>query len=120
MQTRVFSRLKQKVECDTGSDLETIGFRSKNGIYEMSFYGSEEDDYKVIVEDFGCMKNQKWYQLEPTETQIITLQNIINKEADNLYKLKEQKEQEDRITELDAKALEETKSFINANFYRIY
>jgi hypothetical protein len=85
MKTKIFNSLIEKVECDTGKDLETIGFRSKHSNYHLSFYGCADEDYNVLVEDFGCITDNDWKQLEPTKEQITIMQNTINNKVSELH-----------------------------------
>lgn len=80
MKREIFNKLMQNTICDTGLDLETVGFRSKYGVYELSFYVEIENGTNIIIEDFGLLKEGKWQQLEPTKKQINELQEMANKE----------------------------------------
>ena len=66
----VFKGLMGNLKCETGDDVDIIGFISKFKSYEISFAGFMEDGYDVIVEDFGKMSSGKWIQMEPSEYQL--------------------------------------------------
>ena len=72
-----FKGLIENLKCETGTDNQTIGFRSKFNNFEMSFCGHNEDGYDVMVEDFGRMCSGKWVQMEPMAYQIDEMDTII-------------------------------------------
>lgn len=72
-----FAHLLSSAKCDNCT-LECIGFTSKWNNYSISFYASANDNFTVIVEDFGRMVKKAWQQLEPTAEQVQAMQELIN------------------------------------------
>ena len=81
----IFTQLIERAVCDTGEDTSLIGLRSKIGNYELSFYAEDQDDYLLIVEDFGKMIKGKWEQFVPTKNQKLIMRKKITDKADALY-----------------------------------
>ena len=69
----VFDALLDTVECSTGYTLQCVGLTASLQEYTISFYGDWEDDYALVVEDFGKMGLGKWVQCEATEEQLIAM-----------------------------------------------
>lgn len=84
MNNRAFQNLMKKAKCDTGDDIETVGFIAKHLSYECNFFGDAVDDHKVTIDDFGKMYKKKWIQDTPSEEQLNIMQKMINKKRDNL------------------------------------
>ena len=74
MENRIIDHLITNVKPYTGKDLETVGLESKYENYKVSFYGLKENNYKLVVEDFGLSINQKWRQYYPTDMQLELMQ----------------------------------------------
>ena len=74
MENRIIDHLITNVKPYTGKDLETVGLESEYENYKVSFYGLKEDNYKLVVEDFGLSINQKWRQYYPTDMQLELMQ----------------------------------------------
>lgn len=85
MDTIAFNQLISKSICDTGCDLDTIGFVAKHNNYEMNFYCSGDEGYKVCVDDFGKMVKGKWQQFEPSEDQLQEMSKILNAKKEELF-----------------------------------
>lgn len=68
----------------SGFGVEKIVFKGKHFNYEASFYADEEDNYDLIVEDFGRMYKGKWQQLEPSSAQINLMNRMIANEIERL------------------------------------
>lgn len=66
----IFTGLLKNLKCETGNEKDVIGFRAKYKGYEISFHGELDDNYDVIVGDFGRMLNGKWEQAEPKQYQL--------------------------------------------------
>lgn len=67
-----------ELQLETGNDLDAIGFKSSRGPFQISFYGEMENNYKLIVEDFGM--NQMgggWEVMQPTDEQILLMQRAL-------------------------------------------
>jgi hypothetical protein len=94
METSTFNLLKQNITRHTANDLETVGFVAKSSIYEMGFYMTVGNNYKVIVEDFGKMLNGKWIQDEPTSEQVQELQDYANDKLIQMLEVQNQLENE--------------------------
>ena len=74
---KIFDALIKCAKVETGNDIGTVGMGATFINYSIGFYASSDDNYKVIVEDFGMMKKGDWIQLEPTENQLAEMQKII-------------------------------------------
>ncbi len=72
-----FKGLIKDLRLDTGNGLDIVGFTSNRGPFELSFYGEMEDNYRLSIEHFGMNVNGNWEEIEPTESQIETMQNEI-------------------------------------------
>ncbi len=71
-----FRGLMKDLKCETGDDIEAVGFKSSRGPFQISFHGNLEDNYQVSIEDFGMnLQGGGWEILEPTEAQVQTMQN---------------------------------------------
>ncbi len=79
-----FDKLIEKAICQTGDDSETIGFHSKYGCSEMSFYNDFDD---LMVEDFGMMVSGKWLQMEATQQQKEAMRKLISDKYQELTKV---------------------------------
>ena len=90
-----FDVLINNVECDTENDIETIGFVSEWMNYEINFYTNIEAAGKVIIEDFGFMKDKSWVQCTPTDLQIDAMKKLIADKIDELSGIKEEKDHDD-------------------------
>lgn len=87
---KILSKLISEAECITGSDLETIVFKSKSGSYEVNFYLNDEGE--SIVEDFGFTSKKVWNQLEPTKEHEKQIKKILNNKYVELYENQQREE----------------------------
>ncbi len=55
------------------NDLSIISGQATHQNFKLSFYGEQENDYELTVEDFGYDNDGDWVQLEPTEDQFKTM-----------------------------------------------
>jgi len=94
--TTIFNSLIQNIKLDTGTkDIETIGISANFGSYSISFYGKMEDNYKVIVEDFGMTKNNScWVILEPTQKQLDKMQKSILDKVEHVKEVLKESEED--------------------------
>lgn len=76
----VFKAVMKFCKCDTGDDHETIGLIAQNFGYVVSFYGTVESNYEMIVEEFGHFNKGGWIECEPTEEQILEMKRLLAKE----------------------------------------
>lgn len=97
----VFNNVMGFCKCDTGDDVETIGMMAQNFGYVISFYGTVQSNYDLIVEEFGCFQNGDWVECEPTEEQMDKMKLVLAKEIQRINTLIE----EDALEE--ARALQE-------------
>lgn len=74
MENRILDHLINNTTLYTGDDLDTVGLESVYENYKVSFYGLKENEYKLVVEDFGLTINQKWRQYYPTGPQLELMQ----------------------------------------------
>ena len=84
MENRIIDHLITNVKLYTGKDLETVGLQSEYENYKVSFYGIKENNYKLVVEDFGLSINQKWRQYYPTDMQLELMQVKLIKAVSDL------------------------------------
>ncbi len=108
-----FKKLIKKLELQTGSNLDLIGYESKHFSYEMSFYGDEEDNYQLNIENFGISIGGKWKQLKPTEQQFNQLQKILTDKSIEI-------QEELSHNHSEENDMDETYAFIDANFHTKY
>ena len=83
-QTIELDELIENAECDTGNDLDQIGFSISNDRYEVNFYGDRQFDYLVGIESFFNLKTKN--HVTPTERQISRMKEIIYNKADEIQK----------------------------------
>ena len=103
----IFGSLLKNAECDTGDDLDTIGFISKWMNYEMSFYVDESYGDDLVIEDFGCMRKGEWIQYQPTKKQKQQLNELISKRRIEI-------EEENRQKQIEAEELrKDQREFLN-------
>lgn len=84
MNQSTFHNLIEKATCNTGSDIDTIGFIAKNQQHEVNFFAEAQDGHKVTIDTFGKMHKKKWVKDTPTEEQLNVMQKTINTKRDNL------------------------------------
>ena len=82
----VFDALLQAVECATGYTLQCVGLTASLYEYTISFYGDWEDDYALVVEDFGKMCSGKWVQCEATEEQLVAMKARLDEAVASIEK----------------------------------
>ena len=71
-----FDRLLKKAECETGDDLETIGFTSQQSKFAISFH--QTDGEQLQVDEFHKLIQGEWAECEPTEEQLKRMQKVID------------------------------------------
>ena len=76
----VFNNVMGFCKCDTGDDFQTIGLKAENFGYVVSFYGSVESNYGLIVEEFGHFNKSEWVDCKPTEEQVLEMKRLLDKE----------------------------------------
>ncbi len=103
-----FKTLLNRLTVDTDNGLEVLGLRSKHRSNEISFYGNEEDNYTLIVEDFGKMVKGKWIELEPTSEQLEQLKSALSTAVDKVSNELEEAERQEIIDQRDAYEMEST------------
>lgn len=78
--TTNFSELMGNLIIQTGNDTDIIGFTAKKKPFEISFHGDLEDNYQLVVDDFGTDNDV----FVPTEEQLTAMQNAILSKAEEL------------------------------------
>lgn len=96
---KVFDLLIESAECDTGNDLEQVGFSGTIKLeindlesieYYMNFSGNKEYDYKLFIDDV-CVRHvdlfdgpDQWIALYPWPNQMEKMQNMIYDQVDEI------------------------------------
>lgn len=80
MRKELFTKTIATAKFDIGNGITNFGFECKYGSSEITFCN---DDQILIVENFGTMRNSKWVQSEPTETQLEVMQKMIDDKRAN-------------------------------------
>ena len=83
-QTIELDELIEMAECDTGNDLDQIGFSISNDRYSIGFGGYKKYDYSCVVYIFYNLKSK--IELTPTESQLSRMKEIICNKADEIEK----------------------------------
>lgn len=94
MPPALFDRLIELADCETGTDTDTIGFRSSFNGWHLGFYGELSDGYKVVVDEFGHYAKKNFTQCEPTDEQLRKMAEKLQERADEIYRLKIEEEDE--------------------------
>lgn len=84
MDTIIFNKLMAKRVCQTGTDMDGIGFSAEHGPYLISFYGESENHYKVIVDDFGFTSATGWTCLTPSQNQLKVMQKALHERSNEI------------------------------------
>lgn len=79
--TKIFNGLVDNCKAEDESTLEQVAFRSHYTWYGMSFYANIDDNYNLMVEDFGRNVKGVWQQHEPTEEQLNWMRQKIDAEV---------------------------------------
>ena len=82
----IFYFMIKNAVCDTKDDTEIVGFTSLWMNYEISFYINTKAQSKLIVDDFGYLKNGEWVQCQPTKIQLALMQQCTTKKLEQLHK----------------------------------
>lgn len=115
----VFKKLVQALS-PTDSTLENVFLEAEWGKHRLSFYALPEDNYTLMIEDFGFESKGVWYQANPTDNQLKTLEDLLEKELDRLYTSTEQTLDYERDIDDMEQEMQHTYNHINNNFYTIY
>ncbi|GLB47822.1 hypothetical protein [Neptunitalea lumnitzerae] len=115
----VFKKLVQALS-PTDSTLENVFLEAEWGKHRLSCYALPEDNYTLMVEDFGFESKGVWYQANPTDNQLKTLEDLLEKELDRLYKSTEQTLDYERDIDDMEQEMQHTYNHINNNFYTGY
>lgn len=84
-----FKGLIDNLKLQTGNDLDAVGFSSRFGLFEMSFYAEIEDDYILRVDDFGMnLEVGGWLVMEPTQGQIEVMRKEILSKVEEIERSK--------------------------------
>lgn len=94
----VFNKMIQNATCDAGDVDDVVGFSSEHEDWSISFYGKADDDFYMIIEDFGVFSEtisggKTWQQLLPTANQLVEMQDKINDKAEELHQEKADEEE---------------------------
>lgn len=91
----VFLNLMQHCSCDTGDDIETVGFVARNFGYAINFYGLQENGHALTIDEFGHFVNGKWMDCEPTTEQLEIMRTKLSKQVSLNEQLIEEEELEE-------------------------
>ena len=84
-----FKGLIDNLKLQTGNDLDAVGFSSRFGPFEMSFYAEIEDGYMLRVDDFGMnLEGGGWLVMEPTQEQIESMHKEILSKVEEIERSK--------------------------------
>ena len=86
----IFASLLANVQCDTGDEIDTIGFTANYINFHMNFYGCLDSDHAVVVEGFGREISGDWQQMAPTEKQLWEMQQMIYARAKAIEEVQRQ------------------------------
>lgn len=105
---------------DTDSDIECICFKSSYNFHQVSFYAWADNGYKLQVEDFGFFEKGKWYQVEPTISQIEAMEDTIVKELERLRDVEHEEILEKQRKMEDQEYINHHRESINFHFHRTF
>lgn len=91
----IFFELMHNLKCETGNDLDCIGFRVKYKGYEVSFHGELENNYDVVVDDFGKMVSGKWVGVNPRAYQLGLMNIKLHRKHSEIMLLNREKLQQE-------------------------
>lgn len=77
----VFEKLMKKSVCDTGEDLDAIGFTAEAFGYSLNFYAELESDHDLQIDCFGRETKDGWVDYEPTPQQRLIMYSIVKQKA---------------------------------------
>lgn len=80
----IFTRLIKDSKLQIGKSSNTIRYVGKEQQFEVDFYGSIDDDYKVQINAFGRNSKDGWSEENPTDAQWQMMQEKINDTIPNL------------------------------------
>jgi hypothetical protein len=84
IQKSVFDQLISNIECECNDLHGTIGFSAEHGNWSLSFNAEAENDFSIILEDFGFLCQDRWIQCEPSFDQLFKMQDVINDKVTQL------------------------------------
>ena len=84
MKDNIFNKTIATAKFDIGNGITNFFFLCRHGNTEILFGNNENED--VLVEEFGTMKNNKWVESQPTESQIFVMQKMIDHKITNFPK----------------------------------
>ena len=90
----VFNAVMKFCKCDTEDDVETVGMKAENFGYVISFYGSVDSNYQLLVDEFGHFHKGKWVECDPTDEQMSTMKSLLKMEVEKVQKLIDDEELE--------------------------
>lgn len=90
----IFNELIKHAVCDTGDDLNCVGFSSSYHKWSAGFYRDENGQFNY--EDFGFDGTNGFIEYKPTEEQITRMQLHIDTRINDIENGKRNEELEDR------------------------
>lgn len=108
MRNEIFEMALEKKEVDFHFIDELVEITAQRYGFMISFYGRIEDDYKLIVDEFGRGRGKDWVGYEPTPAQIEMMEHILGSELRALRSRLEEEEEEEREAEQSRKDWQET------------
>ena len=81
MKDEIFNKTIAAAKFDVCNGITNFFFSCKHQKYEILFGNNENE--KVLVEGFGVIKDGKWIQLDPTESQMSVMQKMIDDKIAN-------------------------------------
>ena len=81
MKDKIFNKTIAAAKFDVCNGITNFFFSCKHQKYEILFGNNENE--KVLVEGFGVIKDGKWIQLDPTESQMSVMQKMIDDKIAN-------------------------------------
>jgi len=77
MNTLIFTTLIKNAQCDTGKDLDQVGFSASTVHFNVDFYGNKKNNYDLEINQFGYGEQGNFTHVEPTTRQREMMQKMI-------------------------------------------
>ncbi|GLB52999.1 hypothetical protein NBRC110019_20390 [Neptunitalea chrysea] len=119
LSTEVFRKILQDLH-PLDSSLENVFLIAEWGKHKISLYALPEDNYTLIIEDFGYESKGFWYQITPTKAQLEILEKALETELNQLYKIDREAFIYEESEDVHNQDINETFNHININFYTSY
>lgn len=119
LKNTTFRKIMRELQ-PSDSSLENVFLEADWGKHRISVYALPDDNYTLIVEDFGYESKGVWHQAEPTGEQLQQLQKAMQNELNRLYAEEDESYELQQDSEDWHQDIQHTYNHINNNFYSGY